>query len=93
MKRVLFVNHRVKECGVEQLGSRYYRNFKESQRYDVEYVDVDRYDEYAYWYDQLKPAAVIWNMYSGATMPWCSREVIDEHRSESKQLVSFTSLI
>lgn len=84
--KVLFVNHRQRECGVEQFGSRYYRNLAETKKFETFYVDVDEYDEYASWYNEIKPAAIVWNMYSGATMPWCSREVIDEHRAECKQI-------
>lgn len=92
MKKVLFVNHRTKECGVEQLGSRYARNLKESQKYHVEYIDVDHAVEYLYWVDQLKPDAVVFNFYSGATMGWLSNGLINSKRDEFKQLCIYHEL-
>lgn len=92
MKTVLFVNHRTKECGVEQLGSRYYRNFAESSNYEVHYIDVDEASEYLYWVEQLKPDAVIFNFYSGATMHWLSNELIESNRNNFKQLCIYHEL-
>jgi hypothetical protein len=92
MKVILFVNHRTKECGVEQLGSRYSRNLKESKKYHVEYIDVDRADEYLDWADRLKPSAVVFNFYSGATMGWLSNELINSKRDQFKQLCIYHEL-
>lgn len=86
MTHVLFVNHRTRECGVNQLGKRYYDAFRESKRYIVDYIDVDERHEFEYWFNELRPSAVIWNFYSGQTMYWLANEVIENHRAEAKQI-------
>jgi len=86
MNRILFVNHRTKECGVNQLGKRYFDAFKHSQKFECHYIDVDAQFEYEYWVNELQPSAVVFNFYSGATMPWLSRGLIDSKRSQFKQL-------
>lgn len=92
MSKVLFVNHRTKACGVQQFGNRYYTAFHESKKYDVSYIDIDNLSEFEYWAGQIQPAAVIWNFYSGQTMPWLSREVIDSYHSKLKQLCIYHEL-
>ncbi len=92
MTRVLFVNHRTKACGVGQMGSRYYRNLAESEKYECFYIDVDRRDEYEDWANRLLPAAVVFNFYSGATMPWLSNDLVAQHRADYKQLCIYHEL-
>lgn len=92
MKDILFVNHRTKECGVNQMGQRYFDNLKESQKYQCFYIDVDELGEYEYWVEQLAPAAVVWNFYSGSTMWWLANEVIESHRQHFKQLCIYHEL-
>lgn len=92
MQNILFVNHRQKQCGVGEMGSRYYRNLSESQHYNCFYIDIDQLDEYLYWFNQIKPAAVVWNYYSTATMPWLTQEIIKSKQSESRQLAIYHEL-
>lgn len=92
MNRILFVNHRTQQCGVQQAGKRYFDALKHSQRYECHYIDVDSRFEFEYWASELQPAAVIYNFYSGATMPWFSREMVDGNRSRFKQLCIFHEL-
>lgn len=92
MKRVLFVNHRQPACGVGQLGSRYYRNLVETTKYACLYIDIDGIDEFKHWTHELSPDAVIYNYYSGATMPWLSPALISAQRSNFKQVGIFHEL-
>lgn len=92
MKTILFVNHRTKECGVQQMGARYYEVLKLTQKYQCFYIDVDERWECEHWMNELKPAAVVFNFYSGATMHWLSNEMIDSHRNDFKQLCIYHEL-
>lgn len=92
MNRILFVNHRQPVCGVQAMGSRYYRNLAETTRYETFYIDVERQDEFEYWLNELQPQAVVWNFYSGATMPWLSNELIASGKDTYKQLAIYHEL-
>lgn len=92
MNVVLFVNHRKPECGVQQAGKKYYDIFRHSSHYQVHYIDIDAAEEYEHWARVLNPQAVIWNFYSGATMPWLSNERIEAHRNDWKQLCIYHEL-
>lgn len=91
MNSILFVNHRTPECGVEQMGSRYYRNLMETRKYETYYIDVDKYEEFEHWYNVIRPAAVIWNFYSLATMGWFSTSVLTD-RAEAKHVAIYHEL-
>lgn len=92
MKRMLFVNHRTKECGVNQFGKRYYDNFAESKKWECFYIDIDHGQEFEFWANELEPSAVIYNFYSSATMGWFSRALVDKYRSKFKQLCLYHEL-
>lgn len=70
------------------MGSRYYRNFAESTRYVVHYIDVDERWEFQHWFDRIQPAAVVWNYYP-STLWWLSDELIDALRPQAKQVAIF----
>lgn len=92
MTDILFVNHRSSECGVQQFGSRYYRNLAESKKYACHYIDVETQGEVEHWFNVIQPAAIVWNFYSGATMPWCSGELIGHYQTKSRQLAIYHEL-
>lgn len=92
MKRVLFVNHRTRACGVQQAGFRYFEALKQSARFECHYIDVDEGWEFEHWADVLKPAAVIYNFYSAVTMPWMSRDLVEKHRGHFRQLSIYHEL-
>lgn len=44
--KVLFVNHKIKKCGVYQYGTRLYNILTKSKRVCWEFVEINSYDEY-----------------------------------------------
>lgn len=89
---VLMVNHREKACGVYQYGERVMKPLLNSTRYQCYYIDVDNEYEHDYWIRQIQPAAVLYNYYSGATMPWLTPSKISNQRTMFKQLCLFHEL-
>lgn len=86
------MNHRTPECGVGQMGSRYYRNLRESEKYDCYYIDIAERVEFEYWCRKLVPAAVVWNFYSNATMPWFNRQLLEQYNPTSAQVAIYHEL-
>lgn len=78
MSTILFLNHRVKECGVYQYGFRVAQILR-SGISDTKYVEIETYDDYMqamHGTSDLK--AVVFN-YNTTTMPWLKHEHL--HRS------------
>jgi len=84
---VLFVNHREKQCGVGQFGKRLFTPALDSEKYNCYYIDIESDGECQYWIDATKPSIIIYNYYSGATMPWLDAGFLQ--RQQAKQLNVF----
>lgn len=87
--RVLLVNHREKNCGVQQFGSRLFSYPLNSEKYNCFYIDIDNSQEFEHWANYTQPQIVVYNFYTGATMPWLSPEFVRSHRSRFKQASIF----
>jgi SAM-dependent methyltransferase len=68
-RRVLFLNHKSKLCGVYQFGLRIGSVLEKSKHYDFIYAEAASWREFEAIYKQHAPAAVIWNHHA-LTMPW-----------------------
>jgi hypothetical protein len=77
---ILLVNHREKNCGVNQYGQKVFLPLLSSTNFTIHYIDIDNLYEFTYWRDQLQPRVIIYNYYSGVTMPWLSHSLLDENR-------------
>jgi hypothetical protein len=86
---VLFINHRDKQCGVHQFGRRLYDALERSINYECHYIDPAQESEVDYWLDVLRPNIVVYNFYTGATMPWLSPQRIANSRHRFKQTCIF----
>lgn len=67
---VLFVNHRTQNCGVQQFGKRLFSPALKSEKFNCYYIDVDNEAECQHWINALTPSIIVYNYYTGATMPW-----------------------
>ena len=67
--RVLFVNHKEEQCGVQQFGRRVYDLAKSSTKVEYTYIEPDSMDSMMYWVNFGKFTTIIYNWYP-ITMPW-----------------------
>lgn len=74
--RVLFLNHKQRQCGVYQYGIRTFDILRKSIKYKFVYVEVDSVNEYKAIVDSITPSAVIYN-YHNSTMDWLGSDSID----------------
>lgn len=90
MHTILFVNHRDQACGVQQMGQKCYSKLALSKNYTYHYIDPAQGSEFDHWAGVLNPDVVVYNFYfSGATMPWLTRQKIDSNRHRFKQCTIF----
>lgn len=89
MTSVLFINHSEQSCGVHQFFKRLVAIPLALSRYDCHYREADSLADFQRWHDQIKPAIVVYNFYTGATMPWLSPDVVRAHRAYHKQACIF----
>lgn len=75
MKKVLIVNHRIQNCGVQQFGKRIYHLVRDSKNINFLYSEVENIIEYKKSLDFYNPDIVVYNWHRG-TMPWLSEGVI-----------------
>src|SRR5688572_12864886 len=87
--KVLCVNHRDAQCGVHQFFKRLTAPLIESTIFDVYYIDPAQESEFDYWQEEIKPDIVLYNFYTGATMPWLSPGKIQAQRALFKQCCLF----
>jgi len=71
--RVLFLNHKQRQCGVYQYGKRTYNLLKQSLLIDFYYEEVENEDEYVTAVKNLTPNAIIYN-YHNLTMAWLGKQ-------------------
>jgi hypothetical protein len=76
MKTVLFINPKIKECGVYQYGFRIGNILKKSNVNNYVYLEIESVNEYESYVKQYSPYAIIYNNI-GPIMPWLSRELIE----------------
>lgn len=80
---ILFLNHKVTQCGVYQYGKRFYDIIKGSQTYNFIYCEVESASEYIQLLTEYnssdttshnKPIAILYN-YHASTMPWLRKHI------------------
>lgn len=79
MKTVLFVNHRIKACGVQQFGRRVYDVVKNSDAVRYEYVELERPAEFLTAIEGYKPDYIVYNWHRG-TMPWLDEGLVSRFK-------------
>jgi hypothetical protein len=77
MKKVIFVNHKVKNCGVYQYGKRVFDICKKSKKVNFDYIEVDSEDEFFSYVKVKIPDVLIYN-YVPSTMPWINFNVLNK---------------
>jgi len=80
LDKVLFLNHKKKECGVYQYGKRLWGILKNCNRISYDYREIENEKEYKEFINTVAYKAIIYN-YHVATMPWLSRKTIDTTRN------------
>lgn len=73
--RVLFINHRSRNCGVYQFGCLVVQSIAPSSAIDCHYREVDDEADFLLALDEVEPQVVIAN-YHPATMAWLTRAVV-----------------
>lgn len=71
---VLFLNHKIQQCGVYQYGKRLYDILKKS---GMTYVEIDGVNDYIYAIEKYSPHSIIYN-YHQSTMPWLNYSTIQK---------------
>jgi hypothetical protein len=74
-KKILFVSHPQKHCGVHEFGLAVAKGLHSSARYDFVYIECGSLDDLHRAADLHKPAVIIYNYYP-STLPWLTRKVI-----------------
>jgi hypothetical protein len=69
---ILFLNHKIQQCGVYQYGKRLF-DILEKEKYI--YKEIDCYEEYTNIIEEVKPVSIIYN-YHQSTMPWLNKDTI-----------------
>lgn len=76
---ILFLNHKVQNCGVYQLGRRVGLALVGHVSCGVIYSEVDNSQEYEFLIANYTPNMIVYNYYP-STMPWLNERVIQGHR-------------
>jgi hypothetical protein len=74
-RKVLFINHKEKQCGVHQYGKRLYDILKKCKMVQYEYREIQNVHEYFEIIDNNRYDIVIYN-YRDTTMPWLNQHTI-----------------
>jgi hypothetical protein len=75
---ILFLNHKVENCGVYQYGLRVINILKKSIKNNYNYYEIDNLNEYKTIIYNFKPQAIIYNFHS-ATMGWLNSNNIQKN--------------
>jgi len=75
MTKILFIIHKIHNCGVYQYGKRVHEILKKDTRIDYQCIEIDSYDEYKYYVTNNTYSAIIYN-YHGAVMSWLNEHTI-----------------
>lgn len=74
-KKILFVSHPQKQCGVHEFGKAVYNAIQSSARYHFVYAECGSLDDLHRAIDLHQPALIIYNYYA-STLPWLTQKVI-----------------
>lgn len=80
LKRVLFISHKDKQCGVYQFGYNIGRALKKSKRFRFIYVECSSLDDLHKYVNKYKPVCTIYN-YQGATQPWLNSRITEDFKT------------
>lgn len=75
MTKVLFVNHKIKNCGVYQFGKRVANLSSKSTKLNCNYIEVDCVEELKEEIIKFNPDVVVYNWHIG-TMSWLTKDII-----------------
>lgn len=76
--KILFLNHKLKQCGVYQYGYRLYNILKKSHNIEYIYKEVDSVDEYNCFVNEIQYDGILYN-YHGCTMSWLNNSNIQRN--------------
>jgi len=72
---ILFINHKIQNCGVYQYGKRTANILANSQKFNLDYVEVDSQEELLNLINEKEPEICLFN-YHQTTMNWLDLESI-----------------
>ena len=64
MKKILFVNHKKKKCGVYEFGANIGFALENSKRAIFKYIECDSFSELKDAYVSFKPSIIIYNYHT-----------------------------
>ncbi len=79
MKKILFLNNTVNNCGCYQVGFKSYNTIKNSTKYEFIYRELSSEPEFRQIVNETNPDSIILN-YHPIIMPWVSKRLMDEFR-------------
>lgn len=74
-KNVLFISHKVKQCGVHEFGNNVAKVLEASTKYMFVYVECDNLNDLHVAILEYKPIAIIYNYYP-STLPWIRKKIV-----------------
>lgn len=89
---VLFLNHKQKQCGVYQHGFQLASIVRHSDRYNMQYAEVETAEEFERLISETQYRVVIYNWYP-STMGWASPEHADKYRGRFVQIGIFHEVL
>jgi len=85
-KTILFINHKEPRCGIYQAGLGISKILKKSDKYKLEYVEVENLDQFENYFNSINPDAILYN-YHPAPMPWVNLDIIKRYENLAKSVV------
>jgi len=77
MANILFITHKITNCGVYQYGKRIYDILKKETRINYKLAEIDSYNEYVSLLNEESYSFIIYN-YHGAVMQWLTPHTIQK---------------
>lgn len=75
-QKILIISHKEQQCGIYQFGRNIANTLAKSVKYSFGYAECTSAEEFYAIVNDVMPAAIIYNHYYAATMPWLTKKVI-----------------
>jgi hypothetical protein len=89
--KILFLNHKEKQCGVYQYGKRFYDIINYDDRYQVIYFEIGSEKELFDVISEKKPNIIVYNWHK-LTLPWLNRRITDQLKSIPQLIIYHESV-
>jgi hypothetical protein len=76
--KILFINHKIKECSIYQYGKRIFNILKKSNNQEYFYIEIDNCEEYKLFLSNNNFNIIIYN-YNNITLFWLTKYTINSN--------------